>query len=143
MPTTTQKDAVLVLSLDGADYACQVINAEFAYPGKGEATTIPVACGGDPVSEPGSPTNGSISGEVFKDTGATGITRALITALESEAEMDYIWTEGADDAADRISITGKCRVAGHTQTFAPDTTGRHALNLSVSTAATTFGVVTP
>jgi hypothetical protein len=142
MPAVTQTDATLVLSLDGTDYACQVIDAEFTYPGKGTAQTIPVACG-DVVSEPGDPQPGSITGNVLKDTGADGITRALIQALESDSEFDYVWTEGADDDAARISIAGRCRVAGHVQTFAPDKMGRHALDLTVSTAVPVFGPAAP
>jgi hypothetical protein len=142
MPPTTQTDALLTLTLDGTDYACQIIDAEFTFPGKGTAQVVPVACG-DTVSEPGDPVPGSISGNVLKDTGPDGITRALIEALTTDAEMDYVWTEGADDAAGRMVVTGKCRVAGHVQTFAPDKMGRHALDLTVSTAVPVFGPVTP
>jgi hypothetical protein len=138
MPVVTQKDAVLSLTLDGTEIACQVIDGSLEWPGKGEPTTIPVACGGDPVSEPGSPTNGSISGEVFKDTSDGGVTRMLIQALEADTEMTYIWTEN-DGTPEEMTVTGKCRVNGHTQTFSPDKLGRHPLALSVSTAATTFG----
>lgn len=139
MPTVTQKDARLTLTLDGADYACQITEAEFTYPTTGEPTTTPVACGGDPVAEPGTPVNGSITGTVYKDTGPNGVTKALILALESGASLAYEWTEGQDADANRLSITGTATVSGHVESFTPDLMGKHPLALTVVTASTAFG----
>lgn len=132
MPVSTQKDAVLVLSLDGTDYACQVVNASYQMAAPGEATPVPVACG-DTVSEPGDPATGSISGEVFKDTSATGITRVLAAAAVAGTELDYVYTE-EDAAGYEMSWSGTCTVPAFAIDFAPDKFGRHALALSVSTS---------
>lgn len=135
---TTQKDAELSLTLDGEEYACQVIDGTLSWPSRGEPTTTPVACG-DKVTEPGTITNGSISGTVFKDHSATGITRALITALEADADMAFVWTENANGATGEIlTVTGTCRVASHEQVFTPDTLGRHPLALTVTDSTTTW-----
>lgn len=131
MTVHTQVDATLVLQIGGTDYACQVISGTLTWPAAAEATQVPVACG-DVVSEPGDMGNGSITGDVYKDTTAVGITRALITALEAQSELTYSWQEAG------MTTTGRCRVAGHDQTFTPDKYGRHPLNLTVITATTAW-----
>ena len=132
MPSNVAKDATLVLSLDGTDYACQVVNASYQMAAPGDSTPVPVACG-DTVSEPGDPSNGSISGEVYKDLGATGITRVLATLALSGAEADYVYTETDGNGAD-MSWTGKCTVPAFAIDFAPDKFGRHSLSLNVTTS---------
>jgi len=132
MPAVTQVDKVLRLTLDGVDYACQVIDGALEFPNQGTADTVAVACG-DKVAEPGDPQPGSITGTVFKDTSAAGITRALAAALTASSELSYVWTENAGTAQEWI-VTGKCRVNGLTVDFTPDKYGRHPLDLSVSTA---------
>lgn len=132
MPASTQRDATLVLTLDGTAIECQVINASYQMAAPGEATPVPVACG-DTVSEPGDPSTGSISGEVFKDTSATGVTRLLAQAAVSGAEMAYVYTE-ADEGGYEMSWSGTCTVPAFGIDFAPSKTGRHTLNLSVTTS---------
>jgi len=134
----TQKDAELSLTLDGEEFACQVINGTLTWPSRSEPTLVPVACG-DKVAEPGTPSNGSISGEVYKDTSATGITRALITALEADATLAFIWTENVGGPVGSVlTVEGECVVSSHEQVFTPDTLGRHPLNLSVTSSTTTW-----
>lgn len=132
MPVTTQQDALLKITLDGTDFACQVINASFTPAAPGESTPIPVACG-DTVSEPGDPSNGSISGEVFKDTSATGITRVLAQAAVSGAEFDYQYVEN-DGTPHEMTWSGKATVPQFGIDFAPSKTGRHPLNLTLTTS---------
>lgn len=138
MPVSTQIDATLVLTLDdGGDggpvaIECQVINASYTPAAPGESTPTPTACG-DTVSEPGDPSNGSITGEVFKDTSATGVTRLLAAAAVAGTEMDYVYTE-ADEAGYEMSWSGKCTVPQFGIDFAPSKTGRHELSLTVSTS---------
>jgi hypothetical protein len=108
-----------------------VIDATLSLPARAEATLVPVACG-SVVSEPGDPQNGSLSGNVYKDLTATGITRLLIEALTADAVLNYSWAETG------MTITGTARVAGHDQTFTPDKYGRHPLNITIATAVPTF-----
>ena len=132
MPSNVAKDATLVLSLDGTDYACQVVNASYQMAAPGDSTPVPVACG-ETVSEPGDPQNGSISGEVYKDVGASGITRVLATLALSGGEADYIYTE-TDGNGETMSWTGKATVPAFAIDFNPDKYGRHTLSLNVSTS---------
>jgi len=135
---STQKDTELSLTLDGVEYACQVIDGSLTWPARSEPTLVPVACG-DKVAEPGTPTNGTITGTVYKDQSATGITRVLITALESDADIDFVWTENVDGPTGEIlTVTGTCRVTSHEQVFTPDTLGRHPLALTVTASTTTW-----
>ena len=132
MPTNAAKDATLVLSFDGTDYACQVVNASYTPAAPGDSTPVPVACG-ETVSEPGDPSNGSISGEVYKDISANGVTRALSTLVLSGAEADYVYTE-TDGNGETMSWSGKCTVPAFGIDFAPDKYGRHQLAINVSTS---------
>ena len=132
MPAVTQTDATLVLTLDSTAVECQVINASYTPAAPGESTPIPVACG-DTVSEPGDPANGSISGEVFKDTSATGVTRLLANAAVAGTEMDYVYTE-SDGAGGGMSWSGKATVPQFGIDFAPSKLGRHELSLTLTTS---------
>lgn len=136
MPVKTQTDATLKLSLDKGSgpvlVECQVINAAFTMAAPGESSPIPVACG-DTVSEPGDAQNGTITGEVFKDTSATGITRLLAEAALAGAEMDYEYVEN-DGTAEEFAWSGKCTVPPFGIDFTPSKTGRHALALTLTTS---------
>lgn len=136
MPVNTQVDATLVLTLDPGtgpiSVECQVINASYTPAAPGQATPVPVACG-DTVSEPGDPSTGTISGEVFKDTSAAGVTRLLAEAAIAGAEMDYVYTEEDSDGY-AMSWSGKCTVPQFAIDFAPSKTGRHSLELSLTTS---------
>lgn len=134
MAAHTQKDAVLSLTLAGTEYAAQVVNGSLTLPGPGSPTVTPVADGSGKVSEPGDPENGSISGEVFKDTTAAGITRALAAARISGAVLAYVWTEGAG-TAEEFSVSGDCTVGSAQSDFTPDKFGRHPIDLALTTAA--------
>lgn len=139
MPVHTQLDAVLELTLDNGvdpilDASCQVINAEFTQPSQGEPTLTPVACGGDPVAEVGDPVNGSLSGEVFKDASATGITRLLAKAVATTGTVfDYVYTEN-EGTPNELKFSGKCTVGAFGIPFTPDKFGRHPIALTIVSA---------
>lgn len=141
MPVKTQKDAALKLMLDGTLVECQVIDAAYTMAAPGESTPVPVACG-DVVAEPGEPQNGEITGTVFKDTSATGITRMLATAALSGAEMEYEYVE-ADGTPEEFFWSGRCTVPAFAIDFAPDKLGRHALALTVTTSVLADPFPTP
>lgn len=132
MPTNASKDATLVFTIDATDYACQVIDASYTMAAPAESTPIPVACGGT-VSEPGDPSNGSISGSVYKDTTTTGITRALAELAVSGAEVAYVYTE-TDGNGQEMSWSGNATVPAFAIDFAPDKYGRHTLDVNVTTS---------
>lgn len=132
MPANTMTDAALTLTLDGTAVECQVVNATFTPAAPGESTPVPIACG-DTVSEPGDPSNGSITGEVLKDWGANGVTRLLAEAATSGAEMDYTYTEN-DGTSDVATWTGKCTVPAPSIDFRPSKMGRHAFALTLTTS---------
>ena len=89
MPTKTQTDAVLKLTLNSGtgspvDFACQLTSASFTQPGPGSIESVKVACGGDPVVVAGAETTpGAITGEVFKDFTAAGLSTLLAKAVEA------------------------------------------------------------
>ena len=136
MPANTQTDATLVLTIDPGtgpiSVECQVVNASYTMASPGESSPIPVACG-DTVSEPGDQANGQITGEVFKDTGAQGITRVLAQAALSGAEMDYEYIE-KDEQGYEMSWSGVCTAPAFAIDFAPSKLGRHSLTLNVTTS---------
>ena len=138
MAVTTQTNHSLVVSLDGTDYACQVIDASFTPPGIGSSTITETACPDGVVAEPGSISNGSLTGTVFADSGPTGITWALAQAYEANAELAYIFTAWPDlvDTGGMV-YTGTGRVASFQIDFSKPGVGKHPLNLEIPTAALT------
>lgn len=130
MPAAVSKDATLLLTVDGQDYSCQVIDASYTPAAPAESTIIPTACG-DTVAEPGDPQNGSITGTVFKDN--AGMTRALATLVLSGAEAAYVYTDTDGNGA-ALSWSGTCTVPAFGIDFQPDKLGRHPLELSVITS---------
>ena len=148
MPTKTQTDAVLKLSLNTGtgqpvDFACQLTSASFTQPGPGSVKSVKVACGGDPVvTTSGDTTPGAITGEVFKDFTAAGLSTLLAKAVDAAAttgtvDLTYTYTEneGTDHA---VSWTGKATVDPFEIRFTPGELGRHTLNLPVLTAVGTY-----
>lgn len=132
MAVSTQRDALLTLTLDSTSVECQVIDASYTPAAPGDSTPVPVACG-DTVSEPGDPSNGSIRGTVFKDTSTTGVTRLLAEAAVAGASMTYAYAE-EDESGYAMSWTGTCTVPQFAIDFSPSKTGRHSLDLTVSTS---------
>ena len=148
MPTKTQTDAVLKLTLDSGsgspvDFACQLTSASFTQPGPGSVESVKVACGGDPVvTTSGDSSPGAITGEVFKDFSVNGLSTLLAKAVEQATtagtvNLTYVYTEneGKDHA---VSWTGKATVDPFEIRFTPGELGRHQLNLQVLTATGTY-----
>ena len=135
MAVNTQPNVSLVVSLDGTDYACQVIDASFKPPGVGASTVTETACPSGVVAEPGGIEAGALTGNVFSDSLATGITYVLAQSYETQGEFDYIvtfWPELGPTKA--MQYTGKAKVASFTLDFAKPGIGKHALDLELSTA---------
>lgn len=148
MPTKTQTDATLKLMLNKAsgqavDYACQLSAASFTQPGPGTVETIKVACGGDPIVQTGGQTTpGAITGTVFKDFSAGGVSTLLAQAVEESVtagtvDLTYTYTEN-EGTEHEVSWTGKCTVDPFEITFTPGELGTHDLNLPVLTATGTY-----
>ena len=148
MPTKTQTDAVLKLTLNSGtgspvDFACQLTSASFTQPGPGSIESVKVACGGDPVVVAGADTDpGAITGEVFKDFTAAGLSTLLAKAVEAATttgtvDLTYVYTENAGTDHE-VSWTGKASVDPFEIPFTPGELGRHSLNLPVLTATGTY-----
>lgn len=137
MAVNTQPNVSLVVSLDGVDYACQVIDASFKPPGVGSSTVTETACPSGVVSEPGAIASGSLTGTVFADTTDTGITWVLAQSFEANAaELDYIYTVWPELGATKaMQYTGTARVASFQVDFAKPGLGKHPIDLEIVTAA--------
>lgn len=135
MPVNTQPNVSLVVSLDGTDYACQVIDATFTPPGVGATTVTETACPSGVVAEPGGAEAGSFSGSVFSDSLDAGVTWVIAQAFETNAEFDYIitfWPELGPTKA--MQYTGQARVNSFQLDFAKPGIGKHPLDLEIVTA---------
>jgi hypothetical protein len=135
MAVTTQPNVSLVVSLDGTDYACQVIDASFKPPGVGAATITETACPDGIVAEPGAKAEGSLTGNVFADSSDAGITWALAQAYETDATLAYIVTFWPElGPTNGMQWTGEARVNSFQQDFAKPGIGKHPLDLAITTA---------
>jgi ribosomal protein L18 len=135
MAVVTQPNVSLVVSLDGQDYACQVIDASFKPPGVGASTVTETACPSGVVAEPGSIEAGTFTGNVFADSLDAGVTYVLALAYETQSEFDYIvtfWPELGPTKA--MQYTGRAKVASFQLDFAKPGIGKHPLDLELSTA---------
>jgi hypothetical protein len=137
MSVHTQTDATLTITLTPAagtplQVSCQIINATFTPAGFSTGQPVPVACG-DSVVEPGDPSAGGITGEVFKDTTAAGITRALLLAVQSGEVFDFTYTENAGTDHE-LTWAGTATVPTFAVPFAPSKFGRHPLAITVVTS---------
>ena len=65
MTVNTQPNISLVLTLDGTAVECQVITLDFQAPGVGASTVTQTACPDGLVSEPGTISSGSITGDLW------------------------------------------------------------------------------
>jgi len=135
MPVNTQPNVSLVVSLDGVDYACQVIDASFKPPGVGATTVTETACPSGVVAEPGAAAAGTFTGNAFGDSLEAGITWVLAQAFETNEEFDYIitfWPELGPTKA--MQYTGQARVNSFQLDFAKPGIGKHPLDLEIVTA---------
>jgi hypothetical protein len=132
IPATTQTDATLVLKIGTSNYGAQVINAEFTPPWAGDGDTV-ITADGSVVKEPAAQQeDGKITGEVYKATGTTGITRVLMQNIGQTLAYEY--TENAGVAGKEMKFTGNCVVRPPSVGFNPNKYGRHGLELTVLTA---------
>ena len=129
MPVVTHNDTTLTFTMDGVDYACQLLEPQLVRPSKGDATTRKTACG-DTISEPPETgTDGSITGDAVADYGASGITVGLDAALDET--VDIVWTEQVSTARQRV-WTGKGVVKPITRTFRSGRLSAHDLTISLT-----------
>lgn len=135
MSVNTQPNVSLVVSLDGTDYACQVIDVSFKPPGVGATTVTETACPDGRVAEPGSVAAGSLTGNAFTDSTDVGITWILAQAYETDAEIDFILTFHPELGPTKaMQWTGTARVNSYQLDFAKPGVGKHPLDLEVVTA---------
>jgi len=135
MPVNTQPNVSLVVSLDGVDYACQVIDASFKPPGVGATTVTETACPSGVVAEPGAAAAGTLTGNVFADSLDAGITWVLAQAYENDQAFDYIFTIWSDlGPTIAMQFTGQARVNSFQLDFAKPGIGKHPLDLEIVTA---------
>lgn len=133
MPTNVTKNNQLTLTLDGSDFSCQVIDLSFEYPVWETGENVEVACGpGESVNESGSRASGRISGEVFADTLDTGVTIALMDAIDADAEVPFV-LDYYSDQANTVSVrfSGNVKVSGFELPFSKPGNARHSLDLEV------------
>ena len=134
MPTTTIEQIELSLVLDGTEYQCQIIDATLTLVGRSAGDTVEVACPDGAVNEPGEHTDGSLTGTVFTDTTATGISWALMQAQQAGATMSYVLTWFADqDNTIAFTYTGDCKVDEFSIDWAKPGYSKHPISLVLVT----------
>lgn len=116
-------------------FECQVIDVELKLPGIGPGASTETACPGGIVSEVGTASNGSITGNIFVDPTDTGITWALATLYQAGDEFHYSLTYYADqDQTISITFEGQAKVNSFTLPFNKPGMARQPLDLALITA---------
>jgi hypothetical protein len=135
MPVNTLQNIALSLTLDGTEHNCQVIDVTLDLPGVAPGEAVETACPDGKVSEPGSPSNGSLSGTVYADPSDTGLTWILGQAYKAGSEIAYTITYWADqDNTVAIIFSGQCKVASFSLPFSKPNLAKHPLDLTLITA---------
>ena len=138
MAVNTQSNNSLSLTLEGTQVNCQVIDLKFKPPLSGEAKLTRTACPDGIVAEPGEPQPGQLTGTVYTDTTATGLTTILLDAAEADTEVDYVLTLW-NDLGNTIAWTwtGTATVSDLELTFEKPGKAKHNLSLALATAVRT------
>ena len=135
MPLSTQPNNQLSLTLDGTEVNCQVIDLSFTMPGTGTGETVEVACPDEYAYEPGTRSDGSISGTVYTDLADTGLTWLLAQAKDTDATIAYVLTFHPDaGATGGIVFTGDAKVNTWSLDFSKPSLSKHSLDLTAMTA---------
>lgn len=135
MPTVTQPNNILTLTLDGTEINCQVIDLQFTPPGRSPGTVVETACGpGAMVTEPGAPTTGTITGTVFADSSDMGVSWLLREAGSTNAEIAFVLTMWSDQPTYAVVETGTASVNKFTWDWVKPGLGRTPLDLTVLTS---------
>lgn len=123
---STHTDVALSFTVDGVEYACQLVDPTLIRPWAGEGATVVVACGDRVTEPPESPENGSITGTAYADYSDTGISVGLDAALGQT--VDIVWTEQVSTDRQRI-WTGKGQVRPMTRAFTAARNSRHDIDI--------------
>lgn len=135
MPTSVTTNTSLSLTLNGTEVNCQLKNVSFSVPSVGSPSIMLTACPDGQVVEPGTFSPGSLSGEVVGDTTDGGITWLLNTALQAQAEVDYVLTFFDDQGATvAVEFTGTATVNTFDWPYSRPGVFSHSMDLSVLTA---------
>lgn len=135
MPTNVQPNISLVVKLGAASYECQFITASFKLPGTSQGTRVETACPGGVVTDPGTVSNGSFTGEAYTDTTDTGLYKALDTAYASNAVLAYELTFFPELGATKgVKYTGNARVNSLQLDFSKPGNSKHPVDLAIETA---------
>lgn len=142
MPTTVISNIALELTVTiggtPVSFECQAIDVTFALPGSQPGETTEVACPDGKVSEPGSSTNGALTGTVFTDTTDTGITWALMNAYTVGEEFTFSFTWFADQpSTTAVLFTGTAKVNTFSMEWAKPGNAKHPLDLALITTTIT------
>lgn len=135
MAVNTQPNVGLTLTLDTQSVACQVIDLNYKPPGVGNSTIVETACPDGVVSEPGSITSGSLTGNAFLDSSDTGLWWLLAQAYEENATIAYVLTFYSElGPTHGFTYSGDARVNSIEAPFSKPGLGRHAIDLEIVSA---------
>lgn len=99
MPTVQQTNSSVSLTIDGVEYNCQFTTVSWTPGGSGAPDVMLTACPDGVVASPGSYSPAVLSGTVAGDTSDTGVTTALLDAVEDDTPVEVVYTMFNDQGA--------------------------------------------
>lgn len=140
MPVNVTKNVALEVQIEfngqPLHFECQVSEAELTLPGSQPGESVETACPDGVVSEPGSTTNGGLTGNVYVDPTDTGITWALATLYQAGTEFPYRIVYYSDLAETHaIEFVGNAKVNTFTLPFSKPGNAQQPLDLALITAS--------
>ena len=127
----------LTVTIDAAPvtFECQALDCSLSLPGSQPGESVETACPDGIVSEPGTTTNGALTGTVFTDTTATGISWALMNAYMAGDEFTYSFTWFSDQPnTTAVLFTGTGKVNSFQLDWTKPGNAKHPLDLALISA---------
>jgi hypothetical protein len=129
----------LTVALDGQEYNCQLINPTHTPPAySGTSTAVETACPDGVVNEESQAwTPGTLAGDAFADSSATGLTWILRNAQHTKATMTYKIVHAPElGPTGAIEETGDCKVKTFNYgQFAKPGLWKHPIDLELLTTS--------
>lgn len=134
MAVNSHDNNSLSLTLDAAQFNCQVIDLKFKPPANGKPKLVRTACPDGVVAEPGEAQPGTLTGNVYADAADDGVTDVLLAAQETGAEIAYVLTLWNDIPAQATRWTGTATVDEIELGFEKPGKAKHPVSMSIATA---------
>ena len=136
MPTVSQPNSSVSITIGGTEYNCQFTTITWNPGGSSAPDVMLTACPDGVLASAGSYNPAVLSGTVAGDTSDSGITTALLDAVEDGTDVAVVYTMFNDNGTVAWQWTFDAHVAPFDLPFTRPGTFMHDLTLTGTSPAT-------